>query len=158
MTSYILNQNKTLLVYHPKFCKWLPPGGHLEENEIPPEGAKREVLEETGLFIEFILQENIFIHEHNAVSVPRPYLCLLEEIPSFKDKPAHQHIDLIFIARPIGGEIRKDLMEQGLLRWFSLEDVENLKEDSEIFKETKEVIFHLFATKIDEKSEKALLR
>ncbi len=31
--------------------KWCPPGGKLEMNELAIEGAKREVLEETGLVL-----------------------------------------------------------------------------------------------------------
>ncbi|MFE0522540.1 NUDIX hydrolase [Streptomyces sp. NPDC058954] len=38
---------QTLLVDHPRFG-WLSPGGRLEEGESPPDGALREVTEETG--------------------------------------------------------------------------------------------------------------
>ncbi|WP_409250883.1 NUDIX hydrolase [Bacillus sp. SCS-153A] len=33
---------------------WTLPGGHLEENESPIEGVKREVLEETGCEVEVV--------------------------------------------------------------------------------------------------------
>jgi hypothetical protein len=52
------------------------------------------VREETGLEIEIIMQENIWIERWNANSFPRPYLCLLEEIPARPDQPTHQHVDL----------------------------------------------------------------
>ena len=38
---------QTLLVDHPRFG-WLSPGGRLEAGELPPDGARREVVEETG--------------------------------------------------------------------------------------------------------------
>lgn len=47
------NMNRILLVkinYGSK--NWTLPGGHLENNESPIEGVKREVLEETGYIIE----------------------------------------------------------------------------------------------------------
>src|SRR5438309_1914918 len=91
-TVYIIENQKVLLIYHHKLQKWLPPGGHIEENETPPEAAKREALEETGYEIEFIIQENVWIKQLNASSFERPYLCLLEEIPAYKDKEAHQHM------------------------------------------------------------------
>jgi len=69
---------------HPKLKKWLPPGGHVEENESPPEAATREVKEETGLEITFIKQENIWIEKWNAKSFERPFLCLTEEIPPLR--------------------------------------------------------------------------
>ena len=39
---------KMLLVFHKKFHKWVQPGGHIEDNEVPEEAAIREVYEETG--------------------------------------------------------------------------------------------------------------
>lgn len=137
-TAYILDQNKILLIQHPKLGKWLPPGGHLEENETPPECAKRETLEETGLEITLIRQENLWLNFWNATSIERPYLCLLENIPAHGDKPAHQHIDMIFLALPIGGSLLPSA------RWFTLEEIERMADDEEIFAETKTTIRHLF--------------
>jgi 8-oxo-dGTP pyrophosphatase MutT (NUDIX family) len=37
------------MLKHKKLGKWLPPGGHIEPNELPDDAACREVLEETGL-------------------------------------------------------------------------------------------------------------
>ena len=38
---YILEEQKVLLIFHKKLQKWLPPGGHIEPNEAPPEAARR---------------------------------------------------------------------------------------------------------------------
>ena len=38
-----------LLVHHRGLNRWLQPGGHLEAGELPPEAARREVMEETGI-------------------------------------------------------------------------------------------------------------
>lgn len=136
-TCYIIDNQKVLLIYHKKLSKWLPPGGHMEPNEIPPEAARREVKEETGLDIEFIPQENVWIERWNASSFERPYLCLLEEIPQYRDRPAHQHVDFIYIGRPIGGIQSEDA------RWFTLEEIEAMQGDQEIFEETQQTIRHL---------------
>lgn len=130
-TAYIIQKGKVLLLPHPKIKKWLPPGGHLELNETPPECAKREALEETGLEIELIPQENLWVHFSNASSFERPYLCLLENIPAHGDKTAHQHIDMIYIARPVSG------ISFDHTRWFSLEEIEQLESEVDIFEETK---------------------
>src|SRR5690349_3545236 len=119
-TVYIIQENKVLLLLHPKLQKWLPPGGHLEEGETPPECAKREALEETGLAIELIRDEHIWVDRWNATSFERPWLCLLENIPAYGDKLPHQHVDFIYLGRPIGGSISEELLAQHPIRWFSL--------------------------------------
>lgn len=142
-TAYVIKDSKTLLHFHKKLKKWLPPGGHLEENETPVECAKREALEETGLQIEIITQENLWIERPNALSIERPYFCLLENIPAYGQKDAHQHIDMIYLAKPIGGIEHKDMVENGELRWFSLEDLHQLVIEQDIFHDTINAIEHI---------------
>ena len=101
-TVYLFFQGKVLLHHHKKFGKWLPPGGHLEPNETPSEAARREVLEETGLQIAFLKQPATRFAYPNAQTLERPFLCLLENISAQENKPAHQHIDFIFLAKPFG--------------------------------------------------------
>lgn len=141
VTTYVVDNDKVLLLFHPKHHKWIPPGGHLEANEIPTLGAKREVLEETGLHVEFIRQENVWYDFGHAASFERPYLCLLENIPPHGDKPAHQHIDLIYLARPTGGQL------QGGAKWFTWTEVEKFIEGQDIFHDVKQTIYHLLHEK-----------
>ncbi len=141
-TAYVIHEARVLLIPHPKLGKWLPPGGHVELNETPVECALREALEETGLEIEIIPQENIWIDEWNAKSFARPYLCLLENIPAHGIKAAHQHMDFIYLAKPVGGSLLPEA------KWFSLEEVEALSQD-EMFDETKKTIKHLLKTAFD---------
>lgn len=143
-TVYIIDNQKVLLIFHRKLQKWLPPGGHVELNETPPEAARREVLEEVGVEIEFLLQENVWVKQWNAQSIERPYLCLLEEIPPYQHHPAHQHIDMIYVAKPIA--IVENFQADFQQRWFNWEELEKLEPDTEIFKETLQVIQHLFSS------------
>lgn len=153
-TVYIIEKQKVLLIFHKKYKKWLPPGGHLEPNEIPTEGAKREALEETGVEVELLSQENLWLNCHNAKSIERPYLCLLEEIPARLDQPAHQHIDMIYVGRPKGGSEAVNERETDGLRWFTLAEVEALESDVAIFDETKQTIRTLLGNKYDKKAKR----
>ncbi len=46
---FVVHRDRVLLHYHRKLNMWLPPGGHIEPNELPDDAALREVAEETGL-------------------------------------------------------------------------------------------------------------
>lgn len=135
-TTYIIDGDRFLLLYHAKLAKWLPPGGHIELNETPVEAARREAKEETGLDVVFIKQENIWIDRWNATSFERPYMCLLENIPEYKDRPAHQHVDFIYLSKPL--DALQTIPEN--CRWWSWEQLEQLKPDVDIFQETLDVI------------------
>ncbi len=144
-TAYILNEKQVLLHFHKKLGKWLPPGGHLEENETPPECAIREAKEETGLDIAIIQDERLWVTCLNANSFERPFLCLLENIPAYKDQPEHQHIDFIYLGKPIGGSLDPEAIASTSLRWFTLEEILSLTPDEEIFGETQQTIQTIFS-------------
>lgn len=142
-TAYVLHENRVLLHRHRKLEKWLPPGGHIEADETPPIAARREVKEETGLDIHFIEQENLTVSAYNAESIERPFLCLLENIPLFKTRPAHQHIDMIYLATP-ANESQLDWIPRAF-QWFSWNEV--LKLESDMFPDTLQVIRFLLQKK-----------
>lgn len=147
-TAYIIDNEHVLLIKHRKLGVWLPPGGHIDEGETPAEAAVREAREETGLDIELVRDENVWIEQWNATSIPRPFLCLLENIPAHGNEPAHQHIDSIFVARPRTGDLTHNHHETDGIQWFSAEEVEALESDVEIFEETKQTLRTIFASTI----------
>ncbi|MEM7174764.1 MAG: NUDIX domain-containing protein [Chlamydiota bacterium] len=135
---YILKGEYTLLIFHPKFKKWLPPGGHVEPNESPAETARREVREETGLEIEWIRDERIWISTPNAESFERPFACLAEDVPTHASTPHHQHLDFIYLAKPVG-QITGAHPEHPM-QWFSLAEVETLASNDAVFPDTKQML------------------
>ena len=137
-TAYVIQEERVLLLMHPKIKKWLPPGGHVELNETPAECAKREVLEETGLHIALIQDEHIWLSYPHAYSSERPFLCLIETVPAYLDKKEHQHIDFIYLSYPVSGTLFSKPDE---LRWFTLEEVMQLES---ILPDTSEVIQKIF--------------
>ena len=45
-SGYLVKNGKVLLVHHNKFNKWVPPGGHIEENETPDQAVVRDLKEQ----------------------------------------------------------------------------------------------------------------
>src|SRR5438046_2755811 len=101
---FVVHDGAVLLHRHRKLGRWLPPGGHVEPDELPDEAAVRETLEETGVHVELFEGSHLpGVTEVPAlVGGPRrlvqPLGIQLEDIP-----PDHQHIDLIYLARPATG-------------------------------------------------------
>ena len=102
VTGYVINKDRTkiLLIRHNKLNKWLPPGGHLEANEIPHEGAAREVREETGLqdIVLVDMGENNFgLKGIVDGQIPRPYALFYQLIPESKKDGEHIHLDMVYV-------------------------------------------------------------
>lgn len=92
---FVVRRNRVLLHWHAKLARWLPPGGHIEQNELPDEAATREVREETGVEIELVPER---LNTVNEPGQPRQ-LCRPLGIQLADISPRHQHIDLIYLAR-----------------------------------------------------------
>ena len=110
-TTFVVKKHRTLLLWHRKVQAWLPPGGHIEVDELPEEAAVREVREETGLDVE-LLGETAY---WGKVEVLRSPVCLLLETISAD----HQHIDFIYFGRVTGGVLKLDPMAAEKARWYS---------------------------------------
>jgi 8-oxo-dGTP pyrophosphatase MutT (NUDIX family) len=108
-TTFVVDQHCTLLLWHKKIQAWLPPGGHIEPGELPDEAALREVREETNLEVEIIGKQQ----QWGKVRVLHTPVCILLEDIS----PGHQHIDLIYFARVINGQVCVNPTESTEFRW-----------------------------------------
>ncbi len=111
-TGIVVDGERVLLLFHRKLQRWLPPGGHIDAPELPDQAAVREVFEETGLRVELVADREPQGFDH---ALPRPAGIQLEDIA-----PGHQHIDLIYFARPVAGTdiVANDESEDS--GWFTL--------------------------------------
>lgn len=101
-TTYVVRGDKVLLHRHRRQGIWLPPGGHIERDELPSDAARREIEEETGLRLRLHSESGAaeLSREMGAMVVPQPAFILVEDI-----NPYHQHIDFTYYAvAPEGSE------------------------------------------------------
>ena len=114
-TAFVVRADATLLHWHKRLGQWMPPGGHIEPEELPTEAALREVREETGLICE-IVSTSPYLRFAYPEQLPAPYTILIEDIPG-PDEP-HKHIDLIYFVRPLE-DAGHATVDDPTLRWVS---------------------------------------
>ena len=97
-TVYVVNDGATALHEHPGLGIRLPPGGHVDRDELPHETALREAREETGLD-PTLLTDHREIASETSRSIPRPRHLMLADVNRFGDRVGHQHVDHVYFAR-----------------------------------------------------------
>jgi ADP-ribose pyrophosphatase YjhB (NUDIX family) len=130
-TGYVVRNGKTLLLYHKKLKMWLPPGGHIDEGELPDEAVMREIKEETGLDVEILPAKRAGGHREMGVSfLHLPSHVQLEDIPNHP-----QHIDLIYFCRAKdGAEALSGEHED--MHWYSADELKNAEHVRDEVRET----------------------
>ena len=108
------NAGHVLLLLHPKYYKWVGPGGHVEDDETTYDGAIREVKEETGIELSYenFIARDIYGHPLAVSSY------LINNSPE-----EHTH-EVFEYAAKIDTDV--DISTpQGT--WFSVQDIVNLQ-------------------------------
>lgn len=112
----MVEAGRVLLVHHRKLNHWLPLGGHIELDEEPETAALREAFEESGLEVELL-------GERPPTTGPGTRALIA---PRFMDihriSEIHEHIGLIYFARPKGGKLTLAPAEHYDIRWCSAAD------------------------------------
>ena len=117
---FVVEQGRVLLVHHRKLKKWLPLGGHVELDEDPEQAARREALEESGFEVELL-------GERPPTTGPGTRALIA---PRFLDihriNGTHEHIGMMYWARPASGLLALASEEHHDIRWCSPADFESL--------------------------------
>jgi 8-oxo-dGTP pyrophosphatase MutT (NUDIX family) len=122
---FVVWEGKILLHLHRKLGMWLPPGGHIEKDELPDEAALREVLEETGIRVRLVGERREDVTD--PVQLHRPAGVQLENI-----EPGHQHIDLIYFAMLTGPtEIQRSYNEDRV-GWYGPDEWNSMRVNAEV--------------------------
>ena len=118
---FAVYERKVLLVHHRKLGKWLPLGGHIELSEDPEAAALREAKEESGLEVE-LLGERPPTTEQGTRALIAPRFLDIHRITD-----THEHIGMIYWARPRGGTLALSESEHHGIGWFAAEQLDQLQ-------------------------------
>lgn len=103
-SAIVTGPRGTLLHRHKRLGRWLQPGGHIDDGELPWEAAVRETLEETGL-----------VGAHPG-GVPR-----LVHVDVHEAARGHTHLDLRYLLHA-DGEPDPPAGESQAVAWFCWTD------------------------------------
>ena len=126
-SAVVVEKGHILLVHHRRIGAWLPPGGHIDEFELPHEAAVREVFEETGIAVEIISEAIPDTGSNEAFFLPQP-LCM-HNVKAFEKGNHVHHLDLAFLCRTIDRHTLPAIVVSDEVQnaaWVKLEDVSEL--------------------------------
>lgn len=117
---FVVHEGRVLLIHHRKLGKWLPLGGHVELDEDPEQAALRETREESGLEVE-LMGERPPTTESGTRALIAPRFLDIHRISE-----SHEHIGMIYLARPTSGSVTLAAGEHHAIRWCHPEELELL--------------------------------
>jgi len=141
-TGIVFNsKNEILMIHHNKLQVWLPPGGHIEENELPDDAVLREIYEETNIKAEIISNKReIGLKDSHCRELEIPFTVLLEDI---EGNGTHNHIDMIFICKAVNEDLIPQKNEVHGIGWFTYEEIKKLKTFENVIKSISKAIDYL---------------
>src|SRR6266704_328685 len=117
---FVVHDGKVLLIHHRRLDKWLPLGGHIELDEDPEIAALREAKEESGLDVELVGERPPTTEPGTRALIAPRFLDI------HKISETHEHIGMIYWARPKSGSIALAEEEHHQIGWFTAEELDQL--------------------------------
>jgi len=121
VSVFVVDGQRVLLVHHRRLNRWLPLGGHIELDEDPEQAALREAREESGLEIELLGERPPTTGDGTRALIAPRYLDI------HRITETHEHIGLIYWARPRAGQLTLAPDEHHDIRWCAEPDLERLQ-------------------------------
>lgn len=99
-SGLVIANRHILLVNHKRIGAWVPPGGHIEEYELPEETAIREILEETGVPVEVLsTHPTAESSDLNTLFLATPLF--VQAVTAVEMGDTFYHVDSVFLCRPL---------------------------------------------------------
>src|SRR5215204_1975307 len=117
---FVVHDSKVLLIHHRKLNKWLPLGGHVELEEDPEQAALREAREESGFEVELIGERPPTTEDGTRALIAPRFLDI------HRISETHEHIGMLYWARPRAGAIALAEEEHHNIGWFTSAELDGL--------------------------------
>jgi 8-oxo-dGTP pyrophosphatase MutT (NUDIX family) len=117
---FVVRDGRVLVVHHRKLNRWLPLGGHVELDEDPEQAALREAREESGLEVELLGERPPTTSPGTRALIAPRFL----DIHRISD--THEHIGMIYWARPKAGSVTLAAAEHHAIRWCAPPELDQL--------------------------------
>ena len=117
---FVVHDARVLVIHHKKLDRWLPLGGHIELDEDPEQAALRETKEESGLDVQ-LSGERPPTTESGTRALIAPRFLDIHRINA-----THEHIGMIYFARPKGGAVTLAPDEHHHIRWCTSQELDAL--------------------------------
>ena len=118
---FVVHEGRVLVIHHRKLDKWLPLGGHIELHEDPEQAALREAREESGFEVELFGERPPTTEPGTRALIGPRFL----DIHRIND--THEHIGMIYWARPKDGTMTLARDEHHDIRWCAPEELDSLR-------------------------------
>ncbi len=133
------------LLHHPRYGRWMVPGGHVEAGEHPAQTARREVAEEAGLAVTLLSPPDAAPLAGQTGQLVSPWWIVEESIPAgtepYREPRCHVHVDAWYVALADHPERADSRLAAGQFGWWAADELAVL----EMFEGTRRTARWLFA-------------
>lgn len=126
VTALLVHQTAVVMVRHRKLDFWLPPGGHVEDDQAPEEALFAEVFQETGLELDasHLYQPQPAPPPELHTNGYNPPLPQHLDLHGFPPVPGHRHLALVYyLAVPRMVPLRNEDRAHSATIWISRSEV-----------------------------------
>ena len=134
-TCYVVVDSAVALHEHDRLGLTLPPGGHVDRDELPHETAIRETHEETGIEPTLLTDHDTGVTSPTVDPLPRPRHLLLEDINVCDGAVGHQHVDHVYYGVAETREIAPagdDEEPPAVWDWYDADDLRRADLDGDV--------------------------
>lgn len=119
VAGYLIHDGRVLLIHHKKLGLWLPPGGHIEKDEVPDDALVREFKEELNLDVVLLNRSDVPIAGNVKRQLALPFHVNVHSVGD------HEHCCFYYLCRLKGANKLKFLKtELKGFTWLSSEELE----------------------------------